>query len=144
MHTPDRSESRETTVTSDRDRREDGRFATGNSAAAKTGLRLTKAQLPETFDALETEVQALLDGSVADDGGAEEIPTRRLAQHRYRAYLHKRILRLDAALDAHTMFDRRGKLRVLWLGKLESLIREARALGPKPRPGPSCQERFAG
>ena len=32
------------------------------------------------------------------------------------ATLHRQILRLDAALAAHGMFDRRGKLRALWLG----------------------------
>ena len=80
------------------------------------------------FERLEEDVEALLDGSLADDGGVGEIPTRRLSQHQYRATLHRQILRLNAALDAHGMFDRRGKLRVLWLGKLESLIREARLL----------------
>ena len=94
----------------------------------KTGRHAKKAQLPDVFEALEADVQALLDGSVADDGGVDEIPTRRLSQHQYRAALHRQILRLNAALDAHGLFDRRGKLRVLWLGKLESLIREARLL----------------
>ena len=55
-------------------------FAKGNAAAAKTGLKLKRARLPETFDALEAEVQALFDGSLADDGGADDIPTRRASQ----------------------------------------------------------------
>ena len=105
-----------------------GRFQYNNTAAVKTGRHAKKAQLPDVFEALEADVQVLLDGSLADDGGVDEIPTRRLSQHQYRAALHRQILRLNAALDAHTMFDRRGKLRVLWLGKLESLIREARLL----------------
>ncbi len=124
----DPAESGTPTVGPDRGRGEDGRFAKGNNAAAKTGLKLKRARLPETFDALEAEVQALLDGSLADDGGIDHIPTRRLSQHRYRAVLHRQIIRLNAALDAHGMFDKKGKLRVLWLSKLESLIREARLL----------------
>ena len=110
------------------DRDEQGRFRPDNNAAVKTGLQTKKAQLPDVFEMLEVEVQALLEGSLADDAGADDIPTRRLSQHQYRATLHRQILRLNAALDAHGMFDRRGKLRVLWLSKLESLIREARLL----------------
>ena len=56
------------------------------------------------------------------------MPTRRLSQHQYRAVVHGHILRLSAALDTHGLFDRHGKLRLTWLSKLESLIREARAL----------------
>jgi hypothetical protein len=96
--------------------------------AVRSGLRADKAQLPEVFQALEAEVEAFLDESVTDDGGRDEIPTRRLSQHQYRAVLHRQILRLNAALEAHGLFDRRNKLRVLWLSKLEGLIREARAL----------------
>ncbi len=47
-------------------------------------------------------------------------------------------VRLNAALETHGLFDRRGKLRVAWLSKLESLMREARAfdqsLGLRRRP----------
>ena len=110
------------------DRDEKGLFRAGNGAALKTGLRADRAQLPEVFRALETEVTAFLEGSLADDGGLEEIPTRRLSQHQYRAALHRQILHLNATLETHGLFDRRHKLRVLWLSKLESLIRETRAL----------------
>ena len=57
-------------------RDEKGRFELGNSAAVTAGLSAAKAQLPQLFEAIETEVQALLDGSLADDGGADDIPTR--------------------------------------------------------------------
>ena len=56
-----------------------GRFQPGNGAAVTTGLRAQRAQLPAVFRALEEEVQALLTGSLADDGGVDEIPTRRLS-----------------------------------------------------------------
>ena len=42
--------------------------------------------------------------------------------------MHRHILQVSAALDTHGVFDRHGKLRLAWLSKLESLIREARAL----------------
>ena len=103
MSSTDHARSGAPTVTPDRGRDDDGRFTKGNAAAAKTGLKLKRARLPETFDALEVEVQALLDGSLADDGGVDDIPTRRLSQHQYRATLHRQILRLNAALDAHGM-----------------------------------------
>ena len=41
--------------------------------------------------------------------------------------LHRHILLLNAALDVRGLFDTRGRLRVSWLSKLESLMREARA-----------------
>ena len=73
----------------DGDRDDQGRFQLGNGAAVTTGLRTQRAQLPDVFRALEEEVQAFLNGSLADDGGVEAIPTRRLSQHHYRAVLHR-------------------------------------------------------
>ncbi len=108
------------------ERDKQGRFLAGNITSLKTGLH-AKGQLPEVFRQQEAEVQEFLQNSIADDGGCDAIPTRRLSQHQYRAGLHRQILRLDAALEAHGLFDRRGKLRVVWLSKLESLMREARA-----------------
>jgi hypothetical protein len=46
----------------------------------------------------------------------------------YRARVHRRVLQLDAALEVRGLIDRRGKLRVAWISKLESLITTARAL----------------
>ena len=122
-----------------------GKFLPGNTTSVKTGLH-AKAQLPDVFRQQEAEVQEFLLNSIADDGGYDEIPTRRLSQHQYRAGLHRQILRLDAALEAHGLFDRRGKLRVAWLSKLESLMREARSfdlslgLARRPRRVPTLSE----
>ena len=114
-----------------------GRFLPGNTTSVKTGFHAQK-QVPEVFRQQEIEVRDFLEQSLADDGGRDEIPTRRLSQHQYRAALHRQILRLNAALETHGLFDRRGKLRVAWLSKLESLMREARAfdqsLGLRRRP----------
>ena len=104
-----------------------GRFVTGNRAAVMTALRAGRANLPEVFRVLEDRTRKFLEGSIADDGGRAEMPTRRLAQHECRAVLQLQILRLNAALETHGLFDRRGRLRVVWLTKLESLMREARA-----------------
>ena len=119
------------------ERDDKGRFLPGNTTSVKTGLHTTKP-VPEVFRQQEIEVRDFLEQSLADDGGRNEIPTRRLSQHQYRAALHRQILRLNAALETHGLFDRRGKLRVAWLSKLESLMREARAfdqsLGLRRRP----------
>ena len=111
----------------DRDPRT-GRFVRGNGVAVKTALRVGRAHLPEVFGVLEGQVREFLETSVADDGGRDEMPGRRLSQHQYRAVLHRQVLRLNAALELHGLFDRRGRLRLAWLGKLESLMREARAI----------------
>ena len=119
----------------DRDPRT-GRFIRGNEAAVRTGLRAR----PTIGAGLDDEVRKFLEDSLADDGGREQIPRRRFSQHQYRAVLHRQIGRLTAAVETHGLFDRRGKLRVAWLSKLESLMREARAfdqsLGLAHRPQP--------
>ena len=124
----------------DRDPRT-GRFRQGNGAAVRTGLRAGRTRGGDVVVArLDDEVQSFLEGSLADDGGREMIPTRRLSQHQYRAALHCQILQVNAALETHGLFDRRHKLRLGWLSKLESLMREARAfdqsLGLARRPKP--------
>ncbi len=110
----------------DRDPRT-GRFRPGNGAAIRTGLRAERPHGRDNGVGLDDDVQSFLDRSLADDGGRDTIPTRRLSQHQYRAALHRQILHVHAALDTHGLFDKRGKLRVVWLSKLESLMREARA-----------------
>ena len=57
-----------------------GRFLAGNITSLKTGLH-AKGQLPEVFRQQEAEVQEFLLNSIADDGGGDAIPTRRLSQH---------------------------------------------------------------
>lgn len=109
----------------DRDR--NGRFIHGNTVAVRTGEHANGSRLPVIFQTLNAEVANFLEASLTDDGGRDQIPTRRLSQHQYRAVLHQQILRLSLALDTHRLFDRRGRLRVAWLSKLKSLMREARA-----------------
>ncbi len=131
-----------------------GRFLRGNGAAVTTTLRAARAQLPAVFETLEGEVRNFLEASIADDGGRSAIPTRRLSQHQYRAALHRQILQVNAALGTHGLFDRRGKLRLAWLSKLESLMREARAfdqslgLARRPKSVPNLDaylaERYSG
>ena len=97
-----------------------GRFVGGNRAAAKTD--------GPGVPGLDADVQAFLEHSLADDGGGDQMSTRRLSQHQYRAVVHGHILQLNAALETSGLFDPHGKMRLAWLSKLESLIREARAL----------------
>jgi hypothetical protein len=84
--------------------------------------------LPPEFAYLVAEVDAFMAASLADDGGASEVPKRRHAQHEYRARLHRRILQLDAAIELRGMFDQRGKLRVHWLDQLQRLMHAARGI----------------
>lgn len=83
---------------------------------------------PAELSALRDEVNAFLTASVADDGGESEVPTRRRSLHEYRARIHRRIVQLDAAIELRGQFDKKGKLRVAWVTKLESLISTARAI----------------
>jgi hypothetical protein len=92
----------------------------GNGLARMTGLHVTN-HVPE-FEAIEAAGRALLEQSVTDAGGRDELIARELAHHEYRALLHVRILKLAQALERHGQFDRRGRLRVGWITKLESLI----------------------
>ena len=127
-HTMPRHPRRSDTVPSKRpDRDATGRFVKANGVAVTTGLRTGRAHRREVFEVLDDEVRDFLDSSLADDGGRAEIPTRRRSQHEYRAALHRQILLLNAAFEQQGLFDGRGRLRVVWLSKLESLMREARA-----------------
>ena len=62
-----------------------GRFLSGNTAAVSTGLHAGSAELPEVFQELEGAVRDFLEASTTDDGGRDEIPSRRCNQHQYRA-----------------------------------------------------------
>jgi len=44
------------------------------------------------------------------------------AQHEYRALIHRRVRQLSDALDTYGLFDKRRKLRVAWLPRLEALM----------------------
>ena len=124
---PQNARRSDTATPTRRDRDATGRFVTANGAAITTGLRTHRAHRPEVFEVQDGQVRDFLESSLADDGGRAEIPTRRHSQHEYRALLHRQILRLNAALEQQGLFDGRGRLRVVWLSKLESLMREARA-----------------
>jgi hypothetical protein len=93
------------------------RFSPGNPGHTRHGL--DAATVPAAYAEMAA---ALLAQSVTDDGGASEIPARRLSQHEYRALVHRRIWQLSDALDARGLFDKRGKLRERWLQRLETLI----------------------
>ena len=100
-----------------------GRILPGHTLTVKHGL-FSDRDLAN----LQAEVTAFLLQSITDDGGESEVAIRRHALHEYRARLHRRIVQLDAAIETRGLFDPRGKLRVAWLGKLESLIAAARGI----------------
>lgn len=95
----------------------------GNGLSRTTGFRVTN--LTPELRAIEAAGQVLASQSIVDAGGREELIAREVADHEYRGLLHVNILKLARALDAHGHFDRRGRLRVGWITKLESLISTA-------------------
>jgi hypothetical protein len=100
-----------------------GRILPGHTLTVKHGL-FSDRDLAN----LNAEVSVFLGGSITDDGGESEVATRRRTLHEYCARLHRRIVQLDAAIETRGLFDPRGKLRVAWVGKLESLIGAARGI----------------
>ena len=70
----------------------DGRFASRNGVAVKTALRAHRADLPAAFHAVDDDVHHFLEQSLIDDGGRDDMPTRRRSQHQYRAALHRQLL----------------------------------------------------
>jgi hypothetical protein len=71
-------------------------------------------------DALIAEREDFERRSLTDDG--TDVPVRRASRHRYRARVHVQIEALSEALEQFGLFDKRGKLRVGWLQRLESMI----------------------
>src|SRR5262249_52898139 len=63
--------------------------------------------------------EAFYGASVADDGGVSELSQRRLSLHAYRARLHCHVTSLSDAIERFGLFDKRGRLRALWLQRLE-------------------------
>lgn len=100
-----------------------GWFALGNTVSATHALYSDR-----DLAGLQAEVAAFLAQSVSDDGGDSEVGARRRALHEYRARVHRRIVQLDAAIEAKGLFDRRARLRVAWLQQLQGLIATARAI----------------
>ena len=107
-------------------RDEHGRFLPGNLAAVSHALRAS--QLPPEFAHLVADVDEFMAGCLVDEGDAHDIPTRRRSLLAYRARLHRRILQLDTAIETRGLFDRRGKMRLGWLQRLEGLIASAKGL----------------
>lgn len=99
------------------------RMLPGNAIALKTGL---------TSSAMAGELAAsrrdFYEQALADDGGAEESTVRRRALLDYRARLHTHLTQLSDAIEQHGLFDRRGRLRAIWLQRLEGLVDRARAI----------------
>jgi hypothetical protein len=94
----------------------------GNRVAARHGIYAVAS-------AADAQVAAaLFEQSVIDAGGREELTAREAAQHEYRSVIHLNIVRLAKALERHGQFDKRGRLRVGWLSKLESLTSTALAI----------------
>ena len=84
-------------------------------------------ELPRAFEYLQQQIDAFVNGAIVDEGvvNESEIPARRRSHLVYRGRVHRRILQVDEALERFGLFDRRGKLRVAWISKLESLIATA-------------------
>lgn len=122
----------------ERDRK--GRFARGNTQGSRTwfeggnlasfrhGLRGRTEALPPELERVAAEIDAFVAGCLVDEGDADDVPTRRRALIAYRGRLHRKILLLDSALELRGLIDRRGKLRVQWLGALANLITVAKSL----------------
>jgi hypothetical protein len=107
-----------------------GRFVRGNLAAKTHGLHMAMPEL------MRAAGEAFFASALADDG--DEPSTRRRSLIEYRTRLHSQICQVANALERFSIFDRRGKLRAVWIGKLESLINVAlsidKVLGLERRP----------
>jgi hypothetical protein len=103
-------------------------IAGGNTLRWEHGLRARSDNLPPELAHLDAEVREFLSEALVDEGDPALVSTRRRALLAYRARLHRRIAQLDAALEMRGLVDRRGKLRAVWLQRLEGLIGAARAI----------------
>lgn len=99
-------------------------FGPGNWASARHTLRSDR--WPPELQILRDEVEEFLSQTMIDEG--DDPPARRKALLNYRARVHRRIVQLDSMLELRGIVDKRGKLRVNWLQRLESLISTARGL----------------
>lgn len=91
-------------------------------------LSTTHGLYSRPHDAIDAEGEQLLAQSIRDAGGPEAMIARALTAHRNRVHVQVNLDRLAAALNHHGLFDRRGRLRVAWITKLESLTATAIAL----------------
>jgi hypothetical protein len=83
---------------------------------------------PPGLEVLRDEVAAFMRGCLADEGDVALVPTRRLSLLGHRARIERRIIQIDARLEQAGLTDKRGKLRVVWLSQLQSLINTAKSL----------------
>jgi len=104
-------------------------FQPGNLARVNHGFRMLddSGKLPPEFQHLVADVSDFVAGCLVDEGDPD-VPTRRRALLDYRARLHRRILQVDALIEGRGIADRRGKLRLAWLQRLEGLIATAQRL----------------
>lgn len=100
-----------------------GQFQKGHALTVTHAL--SALTLPPELAHLREEIAAYEAASLVDDGNADDLPIRRRSLHTYRARVHRRILQLDDAIEIRGLVDRRGRLRVAWLSKLETLIASA-------------------
>jgi hypothetical protein len=95
---------------------------------AHTGHALYRPQLPAEWLDLAQQQEEDFAQQITDDGGAENIIRNRGNTQENRALVQRRIRQISRALDTFGLFDRKGRLRVPWLTKLESLINTAASL----------------
>ena len=88
---------------------------------------LYAANAPE-LRAIEDAGRRLLDQSLLDAGGRDELSAREVSTHENRALLQTKIWKLNLAFQQHGLFDRRGRLRLTWLKTFESLVTSAASL----------------
>lgn len=129
------------------DRDDLGRAQPGNRLAVSHALNTV--ELPLELQHLRAEVAAFERACLVDEGDEGDVPARRRALLAYRARVHRRVLQLDESIELRGLEDRKGRLRVSWLSKLESLINTAvrldnlLGLERKARRVPSLQEVIA-
>jgi hypothetical protein len=114
------------TVAPNGQRPNSGRFTPGHTRGRLPGgTGLYSDHLPRDLEYIAAEVERFNTGSLVDEGDVDEIPTRRRSQLQYRGLVHRNIHAVAGALAQRGLVDRRGKLRVQWISKLESLIATA-------------------
>jgi hypothetical protein len=118
---PDAPNPPQTAIAAPTDHDAGGRFTKGNKSSLRHGLHVVN----DPSNLAETLARNFFAQALTDDGGEHEPSTRRKSLLEYRSRLHAQILMIGNALEHHGIFDRRGKLRAVWLGKLESLINTA-------------------
>jgi len=100
----------------------------GNLVAFEHGLRSQTGNLPPEQAELLEHLRNFYAESISDAGGVSETGVRERSTHHNRAIIQRSIHLLAAALETKGLFDKRGKLRIAWLQRLEGLVNTARQL----------------